>query len=282
MGNVLAKKHSNTPSSEETWTLREMEVPAGEITIYKAVGEELSLAEYNAATRSNFQSDGDEDWDRDWSAMYTQFQKSHCLGTVWYRWEDERPCGEGVHEEARLMQVTFRVPIKVVICSGPVFYRGDVDGATKANIVKERLRLGLESGWTALALRTWTAVCRWFRWVTGLGQSLTPAATEDLGLMQALGEQGKALIMQETETEWELVFSHQHLASLLRDSEAFDEECVVSFFKHPKWPATSHWAIGGRDEEGNWKGGEKKRYGSDTEVLDEIGDSETPGWCWCS
>merc|ERR1711988_317165 len=89
-------------------------------------------------------------------------------------------------------------------------------------------------------------------------------------LMPFLGGQGKALLMQETEDEWELVLSQDHLAGL-----AHSDRIVASFNCASGMPVTKSWraAVDGR----------QRRYddvSSCLEVLTELGESknEEPPW----
>merc|ERR1712194_698054 len=110
-----------------------------------------------------------------------------------------------------------------------------VDGAAKARIVKDHLDLSLTEG-----------------------------------LMRSLGKQDKALLMQETEDEWELIFCHEHLARLHHE-----DRIVASFERAAAFPVTSHWVA--------LVDGVRRRYDTDSltiQMLEELGEhsSQEPSW----
>ncbi|CAE7559231.1 unnamed protein product, partial [Symbiodinium pilosum] len=141
-----------------------------------------------------------ESSEHDWTAMYTQFRVSHALGTVPYRWDQAGPDGTP-YMSASLLEARFLDPLPVVVARGALFADASVEGSVKAQLVKERLDLKIEEP-----------------------------------LMKQLGEQGKALLMQESETEWELIFSHQHLSTLPHQTRV-----VATFKRSPARPITSSW-----------------------------------------
>eukprot|EP00435_Cladocopium_sp_Y103_P073478 s180_g43.t2 len=136
----------------------------------------------------------------DWKAMYTQFMLDHALGTVPYRWDQNDKEGE-IYSTANLVEVSFLEPLDVVVAAGPIFWDASVPQEHKAELVKSALHLESE-----------------------------------MPLMAKLGQQQKALLMQETEAEWELIFSHEHLASIPHDCRI-----VASFQKSKAWPVTATW-----------------------------------------
>lgn len=172
-------------------TITEIVVPR--ISTYKVVPDaDGSLLSYNTICIN----DRSSTIPRDWSAMYLQFLSEHALGTVPYRWE------RGFNH-AKLVEATF-CNLKVVIVDGPVFHDGNVDGKTKADIIKELLNLDRSKP-----------------------------------LMEALGDLEKAALIRETEDEWELILSHSYLPDL-----AFEERDVAVFERHPKMPVTCRWRLG--------------------------------------
>lgn len=201
---VSAESHNGL-----SWTLED--VTLQDIVVYKVLGDEPTLREYN-----QFQLDaiaqqsygGNAKFDKNWAAMYTQFMKSHTIGTVAYRWEAKswRPA----YSEARLVEVQIKSVLPVIIVTGSIFWDGAADSGLKANLVKEALR---SRGWD-------------------IGV--------DEGLMEALGRKRRALVMQETEHEWELIFEQSHLAEVLVMPTSY-ERLVATFYKDKVMPITSHW-----------------------------------------
>eukprot|EP00930_Biecheleria_cincta_P045807 TRINITY_DN31572_c0_g1_i1.p1 TRINITY_DN31572_c0_g1~~TRINITY_DN31572_c0_g1_i1.p1 ORF type:complete len:344 (+),score=46.60 TRINITY_DN31572_c0_g1_i1:116-1147(+) len=187
------------------WTLEEVTLPS--VAVYKVLGHEKTLAEYNQAQLDSGTS-GSRAVDKDWSAMYTQFLISHTLGTVAYRWEDKhwRPA----YSIANLVAVRIQSPLAVIIVTGKCFWDGSVDSTRKASLVKDELRA---RGWDI-----------------GI----------DEGLMEALGRLGTALAIQETENEWELVFEQRHLASVLTMPTCAERQ-IGMFYKHQAMPVTFQW-----------------------------------------
>jgi hypothetical protein len=215
--------------------LEERRVLPGEVLLYKVVGNENDLTEYNAKKIVDVASRcSTANWETDWTAMYTQFKQSHALGTVPYRWEQEDASGNP-YMVASLVEVHLREPLDVVVAAGQTFWDSAVDGLAKAHIVKEHLGI--------------------------------PATN---GLMSSLGQQRKALLMQETEDEWELIFCHKHLASLQHE-----DRTVASFERAATFPVTSHWRANAD--------GVRRRYDTDNcclDVLQELGvkSNEEPAW----
>merc|ERR1719162_475395 len=166
--------------------------------------------------------------------MYTQFKQTHTLGTVPYRWEQDDASGNP-YMVSSLVETRFTEPLDVIVASGRVFWDPAVDGVAKACIVKDHLGLSLTEG-----------------------------------LMASLGKQDKALLMQETEDEWELIFCHEHLARLHHE-----DRIVASFERAAAFPVTTHWVA--RVD------GVRRRYDTDSstlQVLEELGEqsSQEPSW----
>lgn len=217
------------------------------MVIYKAVGDEVDLNGYNETlTRECAEIySGDASFDRDWSAMYTQLFKSHCLSTVSYRWENDERGGKP-YTHSNIVEVTFAEPLKIVICRGAAFYDGDLSGADKALRVKNAL-------------------------------GIAPTA----GLMEELGKQGKALLMEETSGEWELVFSRPHLATI-----AHRDRIIATFAKSPTRALTHRWcpyAQYCQQELGRGEGQEHthvmRRYECDDICIEELGgEAALPQW----
>merc|ERR1712167_325770 len=134
-----------------------------------------------------------------------------------------------------LVEVRFSEPLDVVAVAGQMFWDPHVDGAEKGRVVKEHID-----------------------------------APMDRGLMSWLGEQSKALLMQETEDEWELIFHHDHLARLHHH-----DRIIATFERSPAMPVTTHWTTSAD--------GQRRRYESDRaclETLEELGvaRNEEPPW----
>ncbi|CAK9045380.1 unnamed protein product [Durusdinium trenchii] len=84
-------------------------------------------------------------------------------------------------------------------------------------------------------------------------------------LMVELGRQQKALLMQETEAEWELIFSHEHLAALEQHSEL-----VCTFHRSSQWPITATWQR---------PGDEPQKYVDDGQLLRALETRVHPPAC---
>mmetsp|Transcript_136162 Transcript_136162/g.236690 ORF Transcript_136162/g.236690 Transcript_136162/m.236690 type:complete len:259 (+) Transcript_136162:48-824(+) len=102
------------------------------------------------------------------------------------------------YREAQLMKVTFK-GLTVVILNGNCFHRADLSAADKADMAKHALG------------------------INGL-------------LMHDLGKQGKAALVQESESEWELLVPHCLLPSL-----KFQEHVVARWRRHPQFPEARLW-----------------------------------------
>mmetsp|Transcript_39887 Transcript_39887/g.125562 ORF Transcript_39887/g.125562 Transcript_39887/m.125562 type:complete len:216 (+) Transcript_39887:55-702(+) len=102
-----------------------VEVELEDIEVFKCLGDEESLEEYVAAHPPRVPGD--------WSALYTQFNAPHSLGTVGYRWD----AGYGL---ARLVRA--RIPrVKGVVVDAPWMPDGAVAGEAKAKAVRQALGL---------------------------------------------------------------------------------------------------------------------------------------------
>lgn len=102
------------------------------------------------------------------------------------------------YREAQLMKVTFE-GLSVVMLNGNCFHRSDLSAAEKAGIAKRALG------------------------INGL-------------LMHELGKRGKAALVQESESEWELLVPHCLLPSLV-----FQERVVARWRRHPQFPEAKLW-----------------------------------------
>lgn len=211
--------------------LEERRLSPGELVVCKVVGNETDLTQYSNKVSARFESGARKS---DWTAMYMQFKRSHALGTVPYRWDDADASGNQ-YMVASLVEVRFTEPLDVIAVAGQVFWDPSTDGVVKAQLVKERL--GIPSN--------------------------------EL-LMSFLGQQGKALLMQETEDEWELILNHDHLASLQHE-----DRIVASFGRASTMPVTLRWT--------STADGVQRRYESDDRCLEEMAElcedrNEEPAW----
>ncbi|CAL1126249.1 unnamed protein product [Cladocopium goreaui] len=199
------------------------EMTLSPVKVFKVLGSEETLAEYNAhMSRLKRPSD--------WKAMYTQFMLDHALGTVPYRWDQNDKQGE-IYSTANLVEVSFLQPLDVVVAAGPIFWDAAVPQEDKAELVKSALQLEAE-----------------------------------MPLMAQLGQQQKALLMQETEAEWELIFSHEHLAVIPHDSRI-----VASFQKSKAWPVTATWTTELTES------AETQKYVDDDQVLRALSEAGVAG-----
>ncbi|CAE6916047.1 unnamed protein product [Symbiodinium sp. CCMP2592] len=213
------------------------ELSSNELYVIMAVAESNSIArvvgsEKNLKEYNENRRVATEGAEKDWTAMYTQFRVSHALGTVPYRW-DQRGADGQPYTTASLLEARFMEPLPVVVAHGGLFADGAVEGSMKAQVVKEHLGLNVEEP-----------------------------------LMKQLGAQGKALLMQETEEEWELIFSHQHLAALEHQTRV-----VASFKKSPARPITGSWET---PDEGPMKYADDELVMETLRDLGEILREETP------
>ena len=215
-------------------------VDAGTV-IYKAVGDEKTLTEYNETVTKKCSDHYSKIiiFDRDWSAMYTQLHKLHALGTVSYRWEPDKFNGSS-YLYSNLIEVTINEPLQVVVCKGSQFYDGEKSGNEKAELVKNAL---------------------------GIPNSE--------GLMEVLGKQHKALLMEETEGEWELIFNRSHLESI-----SHTDKILAIFEKSPMRHCTYKWrACTIRDQIPGVERSESMRYECDDICIEQLGgESELPSW----
>jgi hypothetical protein len=146
------------------------------LEVFKAVGNERSLVEYAAAHPPRVNGD--------WSAVYTQLDRHHSLGTVPYRWD----MGYNV---ARLIRSSLS-DARVLVVDAPWMPDGQIDMAIKAEAVRRVLQCS-----------------------HGLRQDMT--------LMDAVGELGVLLCCRETADQWEIVVPHQLLSELKWDTHVLME-----------------------------------------------------------
>lgn len=99
--------------------------PSAHISVYKVVGDEMSIFDYYSTTANGLPTD--------WSAMYFQFSAEHALGTLGYRWDQGYSC-------ATLIRLNIR-PVEVIVVSGDIFCRHDISGEVKASILKRQLAM---------------------------------------------------------------------------------------------------------------------------------------------
>jgi len=145
-----------------------------EIRVYKVLGDEEVLKDYLDRAFEMDGLDGQNSLqNKDWTALYTQFQAEHLLGTIPYRWQQTNR----EYKSATLMEITFR-NLRAVVAEGPLFYDGRIPGTQKATALKTHLKL-----------------------------------PEDCLLMPELGARGKCALVRETEEEWELIVPHNLLSS---------------------------------------------------------------------
>jgi len=149
-------------SSSPSFTVRELTHVRG-VKVYKVIsGTSANLKDYyRQACRQHAAAPVS-----DWSALYTQFQAEHALGTIPYRWERDS------NERATLVEATIQTPLNIVVLDGPIFYESQWTGQEKAKLIKERL-FGMND--------------------------------LDLPLLEGLGRQGKVAMVRETADEWELI-----------------------------------------------------------------------------
>ena len=154
----------NPQASSPSFTVRALTNVRG-VKVYKVIsGTTADLKDYyRQACRRHADSPVS-----DWSALYTQFQAEHALGTIPYRWE--RDANNNNNERATLVEATIQTPLNIVVLDGPIFYESKLTGEEKAKLIKERLGM----------------------------DPLQP-------LLEGLGRQGKVAMVRETADEWELI-----------------------------------------------------------------------------
>jgi len=104
---------------------------------YKVLGGGMTLAEMKNNAWEEDDLDGRGSLQHpDWQAIYMQFQRSHVLGTVPYRWESQVMD----YKEAQLMEVTFE-DLKIVSLDGSVFHDASVSADDKARAAKLALQI---------------------------------------------------------------------------------------------------------------------------------------------
>jgi hypothetical protein len=213
----------------------ETTVDAG-MVIYKAVGNEADLTEYNDVITKKCQErySGAASFDLDWSAMYTQLFKSHALGTVCYRWEGDDP-----YSHSNLLEITIEESLQVIVCNGSVFHDGNISGSEKAALVKSAIGIPISAG-----------------------------------LMDVLGEQRKALLMEETQGEWELIFNRSHL-SLIQHKDRM----LGSFERSAVRGCTQLWCAYGDEQHDDASGPHMMRYECDEMCVEALGgEAVLPSW----
>ena len=100
------------------------------IRVFKAIAGQETVFEYNKDCLDRQQSSQRQDW----SALYTQLQADHILGTLPYRWD-------AGHTEALLCELQFQQPISICILEGSVFHNNEISGEDKAKLIKSCLLL---------------------------------------------------------------------------------------------------------------------------------------------
>uniref|UniRef100_A0A7S2VGQ0 Uncharacterized protein n=1 Tax=Zooxanthella nutricula TaxID=1333877 RepID=A0A7S2VGQ0_9DINO len=98
----------------------------------------------------------------------------------------------------------------VLVVDGAVFHAGGTSGAEKARILKRALRI--------------------------------PDAE---ALLPTVGEQGRCMLVRETEDEWELLIPHGYL-----ERARIEERPICHFRRHAQMPCTAAWIAAGEDEGG--------------------------------
>lgn len=118
------------------------------------------------------------------------------------------------YQEATLVKATFEEAIDIVVVHGALFYDGTVNDQKKADVIKRTLGLDPEQP-----------------------------------LMTMLGKLRQVALIQETETEWELILPHD---LLLQGLLPFSEVCVAHFQRHPAMPVTRQWRLQGDSSWHKW------------------------------
>jgi len=112
----------------------------------------------------------------------------------------------GGYDEAILMEGTVASAMNVLVIHGDLLHSGQLSGVEKAQIIKGKLNM----------------------------EPKDP-------LMKALGNQGMAACVKETEDEWELIVPHNLLARL-----EIRERVVARFRRHKAFPVTAQWCWEGQ------------------------------------
>jgi hypothetical protein len=108
--------------------------------VYKLVGTQASIAEYNAAharhppgslaggaTSTGPSSDVALAEVNHWSALYTQVTVQHAEGTAGYRWDQGYP-------SANLLQLELQPDVLLGVCRGAIWSDGSVESTKKAEL----------------------------------------------------------------------------------------------------------------------------------------------------
>lgn len=172
------------------------------VTIYKIIaGADSTLASYNDEVGAA----AHDSLDGDGSLQHQEWR------ALYTQFQQEHVLGTLPYRwenpdttEATLVSVSFEA-LDIVVLDGPLFHDGSVGGRDKALAVKQHL--GLDAA---------------------------------RPLMAALGDQGTAALVRETEEEWELVIPHSLLSEL-----KFSERVVATFQRHPQMQITHKWRAGG-------------------------------------
>lgn len=225
-GNFLKHQMEATDDSKFSWTTTGdyfLSQSVDRCVVYKLVGTQTTIAEYNAAHSQHppgsFSASGLSSEAKTssavnhWSALYTQVTADHAEGTAGYRWDQGYPY-------ANLLELKLQPDILLGVCSGPIWSDGSVPSTKKAE----------------LALRLMSQV--------PLPASITvkepePSAVEPGKTVELMGYLGSfpspvCLLVPETPAELEIIIPH----SMVR--VAVVGEKVVRRIERPRWagPAT--------------------------------------------
>ena len=146
------------------------------ISLYKCVGHQHRLEDY--------MSDHPPRVSGDWSALYTQLNCPHSLGTVGYRWD-------AGYETANVLHVSIAAPIQCIIADAPFFVDGSKSGEEKATLLRDALELpGDVPLMNAIGEQGKVLVCRETetQWEMVLPHTL--------GVMEMLGTAEQHVVMQ--------------------------------------------------------------------------------------
>jgi len=132
--------------SSELEPLQVVELSLTGVTICKCIGDEQTMRDYFQKSKPQVTSD--------WSAIYTQFDMPHSLGTVGYRWD-------AGYQTANVMQAPVTSGLRCVVVDAPWMCDGSIQSDAKAAAV--RLALGLSDSeplMDAIGQRGMVLVCR--------------------------------------------------------------------------------------------------------------------------
>ena len=106
-----------------------------ELAVYKVIDAATATVQnYNAECMSSRPVPvSDTETVSDWRGLYTQFQLTHVLGTIPYRWERDGTT------EAALVKVTIQSSIRIAVLDGTLWHNGNVSGQRKADLAKQLL-----------------------------------------------------------------------------------------------------------------------------------------------